>query len=230
MAGGPPRAYRAWPRPGPRRQARGIGRDSGVKRDVACPFTRRFPPVLWRSFEDRHGPLRAVITVILAAAMAVLGLERSVAAGILLLAVGVIPVAVSSLGSFLGLASLSIASAAPVITGILYLVSAQLAGQRRLPALAPEPRNARRLRDRNEPREMALASSSRTSGAAGRLAVVLASSVCCRSWLLAAGRGVAVLPRCAVYRISSSGAVVRIGSGWTSARVPVAPPQTPVAA
>ena len=89
--------------------------------------------MLWRSFEDRHGPLRAVITFILAAAMAVLGLKRSVAAGILLLAVGVIPAAVSSLGSFLGLASLSIASAAPVITGILYLVSAQLAGRRSAP-------------------------------------------------------------------------------------------------
>jgi hypothetical protein len=51
--------------------------------------------------------------------MAVLGLKRTAAAGVLLLAAGIIPAAVSSLGSFLGFASLSIVSAAPVITGIL---------------------------------------------------------------------------------------------------------------
>ena len=90
-------------------------------------------PQAWRSFEDRHGPVRAVITFTLAAAMAVLGLKRTIAAGILLLAVGAIPVAVSSLGSFLGFASLSIVSAAPVVTGILYLVSAQLAGRQSAP-------------------------------------------------------------------------------------------------
>ena len=90
-------------------------------------------PQAWRSFEDQHGPIRAVITFILAAAMALLGLKRTAVAGILLLAVGLIPVAVSSLGSFLGFASLSIVSAAPVVTGILYLVSAQLAGRRSAP-------------------------------------------------------------------------------------------------
>jgi len=90
-------------------------------------------PHAWRSFEDRNGPVRVVITFVLAAAMTVLGLRRTAAAGILLLAVGVIPVAVSSLGSFLGFASLSIVSAAPVITGVLYLVSAQLAGRRSVP-------------------------------------------------------------------------------------------------
>ena len=89
-------------------------------------------PQAWRSFEDRHGPIRAVLTFVLVAAMAVLGLQRTAAAGVLLLAAGVIPVAVSSLGSFRGCGSLSIVSAAPVLTGILYLVSAQLA--RRPPA------------------------------------------------------------------------------------------------
>ena len=86
-----------------------------------------------RSFEDRNGPVRAVITFVLATAITVLGLKRTAAAGILLLAVGVIPMAVSSLGSFLGFASLSIVSAAPIITGVLYVVSAQLAGQSSAP-------------------------------------------------------------------------------------------------
>lgn len=86
-------------------------------------------PGVWRSFEDRHGPIRAVITFVLVAAVAILGLKRTAAAGVLLLAVGIIPVAVSSLGSFLGFASLSIVSAAPVMTGVLYLFSAHLAGR-----------------------------------------------------------------------------------------------------
>ncbi len=86
-------------------------------------------PQAWRSFEDRNGPVRAVITFVLVTAVALLGLKRTGAAGVLLLAAGIIPVAVSSLGSFLGFASLSMVSAAPVITGVLYLVSAHLAGR-----------------------------------------------------------------------------------------------------
>jgi len=88
----------------------------------------------WRAFEDWHGPIRAVFTFVLVAAIAVLGLRRTAAAGVLLLAVGLVPVAVSSLGSFLGFASLSMVSAAPVITGVLYLVSAHLAGRPAPPA------------------------------------------------------------------------------------------------
>ena len=49
------------------------------------------------------------------------------------------------------------------------------------------------------------ASSSRTSGTAGRLAVVPGISVCWRSCWLAAVRAVAVLPCCTLRRISSSG-------------------------
>ena len=91
-------------------------------------------PHAWRSFENRHGPIRAVLTFVLVAAIAVLGLKRTSVAGVLLLAVGVIPLAVSSLGSFLGFASLSVVSAAPVIAGILYLVSAHMAKQPAPPA------------------------------------------------------------------------------------------------
>ena len=84
-------------------------------------------PHAWRSFEDRHGPIRAVLIFVLAAAIAVLGLKRTSAAGVLLLAVGVIPVVVSSLGGFPGFASLSAVSTVPVIAGVLYLVSAHMA-------------------------------------------------------------------------------------------------------
>lgn len=90
-------------------------------------------PQGWRSFENQHGPIRAVVIFVLVTAMALLGRKRTAAAGILLLAVGIIPVAVSSLGSSLGLSSLSAVSAVPVITGILYLISAYLTRRRAAP-------------------------------------------------------------------------------------------------
>jgi hypothetical protein len=93
-------------------------------------------PQGWRAFENQHGPIRAVITFVLVAPIALLGLKRTAAAGVLLLAAGIVPVAVSSLGSFLGFASLSVVSSAPVITGILYLVSARIAGRPAPPAHA----------------------------------------------------------------------------------------------
>lgn len=97
----------------------------------------------WRFFEDRHGPIRAVITFVLVAAIALLGLKRPTAAGVLLLAAGIIPVAVSSLGSLLGFGSLTIVSAAPVIAGVLYVAADHLAGRPRPPARTgrgPAPR------------------------------------------------------------------------------------------
>lgn len=71
-------------------------------------------PEARRPFEGRHGPIRAVLTFVLVAAIAMLGLKRTSVAGVRLLAVGVIPVMVSSLGSFPGFASPSVVSAAPV--------------------------------------------------------------------------------------------------------------------
>jgi hypothetical protein len=83
----------------------------------------------WRAFEDRHGPIRAIISFVLAAAVAVLGLQRTAVAGVLLVVLGVVPVVVSSLGSQLGFASLAVVSSAPFMAGVLYLWSAALAGR-----------------------------------------------------------------------------------------------------
>lgn len=91
-------------------------------------------PQGWPAFEDRHGPIRAILSFVLAAAVAVLGLQRIAVAGVLLLVLGVVPVVVSSLGSQLGLASLAVVSSAPLIAGVLYLWSAALAGR------SPPPR------------------------------------------------------------------------------------------
>lgn len=85
-------------------------------------------PEGWRAFEDRHGPIRAIISFVLAAAVALLGLKRTAVAGAMLLILGVVPMAVSSLGSHLGFASLAIVSSVPFIAGVLYLWSAAVAG------------------------------------------------------------------------------------------------------
>ena len=95
-------------------------------------------PGEWRSFEDRHGPIRVIVTFALVAAIAVLGLRRTAAAGVLLLVVGIVPVVVSSIGSHPGLPSLAIVSSAPVVAGILYLLSARMADHHG-PSTAGEP-------------------------------------------------------------------------------------------
>jgi hypothetical protein len=83
-------------------------------------------PEGWRSFEDRNGPIRGVITFVLAAAIALLGLKRTAPAGVLLLVVGLVPPVVSSLGSLNGFGSLAVVSSAPVVAGVLHLLSARM--------------------------------------------------------------------------------------------------------
>lgn len=77
----------------------------------------------WRAIENGIGPIRGLATFVLGVALAALGLRRPAAAGWMLLVVGVVPVAVSSLGSAQGFSSLSVVSFMPVITGILFLAS-----------------------------------------------------------------------------------------------------------
>ena len=67
-------------------------------------------PDAWRVIEDQHGPVGAVTVFVLSAAVGVLGLKRTVIAGWLLVALGVLPIAASSLGSFAGAVSLSVVS------------------------------------------------------------------------------------------------------------------------
>lgn len=81
-------------------------------------------PEQWRSFENGHGPIRAIVTFVVAAGVAVLGLKRTAAAGVMLLVLGIVPLAVASMGSLAGAGSLAVVASAPVIAGILYLLSA----------------------------------------------------------------------------------------------------------
>lgn len=79
-------------------------------------------PTGWRSFENHHGPVRAVIVFAVAAALALWGLQRTLPAGILLVVVGIAPIVLSSAGHG-GTASLAVAGSPPLMTGLLYLAS-----------------------------------------------------------------------------------------------------------
>ncbi|HUL86053.1 MAG TPA: hypothetical protein VLX89_11150 [Actinomycetota bacterium] len=84
-------------------------------------------PQGWRSFEDHHGPIRAIVVFAMSAAIAALGLKRTRIAGWMLLVLGIIPILVSSIGGSLGFASLVVVSSPPVIAGALYVLSASMA-------------------------------------------------------------------------------------------------------
>jgi hypothetical protein len=90
----------------------------------------------WRTFEDDHGPVRTIIVFVLAAAIAVFGLQRPREAGWLLVILGVVPLALSSLAGNFALGSLVVAVTPTLIAGVLYLISAHLDGGR---APAPPP-------------------------------------------------------------------------------------------
>jgi hypothetical protein len=84
---------------------------------------------IWFAVSPRgKGPTEAIFIFALAAAVAVLGLQRTGVAGVLLLVVGVVPFLVSSLGRGHVLSSLAVVGFVPIVTGILYLLSARIKG------------------------------------------------------------------------------------------------------
>lgn len=91
---------------------------------------------IWFAVSPRgKGPTDAILTFALAAAIAVLGLKRTGVAGVLLLIVGIVPFVVSSLVSgHGGFGSLAAVSFAPIITGVLYLLSAIIESSRPAPS------------------------------------------------------------------------------------------------
>jgi hypothetical protein len=82
----------------------------------------------WRTFEDDHGPVRAIVVFVLTAAIAVYGLHRPREAGWLLVTLGVVPLALSGLGGDLALGSLAVAVTPALIAGVLYLIAANIDG------------------------------------------------------------------------------------------------------
>ncbi len=87
-------------------------------------------PRAWRSFEDDIGPVRAVAGFVVVAALAALGWHRPAPAGWLLLAIGVLPLALLLLGTGrFAVASWVAVSAPGVAAGILYLFAARTASR-----------------------------------------------------------------------------------------------------
>lgn len=87
-------------------------------------------PAWWRSFENDHGPVRAITSFALAAPVAVLGRRRPLLSAVLLLALSVLPMAMSAIGGIAGLGSLSVVSLPILATGVLYLSAAAITGPR----------------------------------------------------------------------------------------------------
>ncbi len=80
-------------------------------------------PDAWRAFEDRNGAIRVIGSFALVAPIALLGWRRPRPAGVLLVVLGLVPLALSAIGTFDGLASLVAVSVVPVIIGVLYLLA-----------------------------------------------------------------------------------------------------------
>jgi hypothetical protein len=86
-------------------------------------------PEGWRAFEDHRGPIRDIATFVVAFAIAFLGLKKPRSAGILLLVLGLVPLAIilASVQDFAGVALLAVVTSGPILTGILYLLSVAVA-------------------------------------------------------------------------------------------------------
>ncbi len=94
----------------------------------------------WRAFEDHTGPVRALVSFAITLPIGLLGWRKPVTGGVLLLVLGIVPVAVSAAGSGFGAVSLTAISIPPVLTGLLYLL-AELIG-RRAASNGPAPEQA----------------------------------------------------------------------------------------
>lgn len=78
----------------------------------------------WRALENRYGPLRAVLVLVLAAGLTVYGTRSVGTAGVLLLLLG--GTSLATAGAHEGFSSLIAAAAVPTLTGSLYLASSLL--------------------------------------------------------------------------------------------------------
>lgn len=79
-----------------------------------------------RAFEDHTGPVRAVLTVVLAMPVTLFGWHRPISGAVMLLVLAMVPPAVSLIGSSHGEPSLLAVSTVPVFAGLLYLAAGPL--------------------------------------------------------------------------------------------------------
>ena len=100
-------------------------------------------PVGWRSFENRNGPVRVVLTFALSAPLALWGLRQTMQAALSLLILGVLPAVIAAFAGRGGMASLAVASFAPIVTGVLYLSAAYQDRRQPPPGEVASPANPR---------------------------------------------------------------------------------------
>jgi hypothetical protein len=94
-------------------------------------------PTAWRRFEDENGPVHAIAVLAVTAAVALLGLNRTRAAGVLLVLIGAgdLLALIQPAG---GATVLAFLTAVPLISGVFYLISATMAAR----AAAPPTRQS----------------------------------------------------------------------------------------
>ena len=90
-------------------------------------------PAAWRTFENRNGPVRAIIVFAVSAVLALWGLRRTMQAGLMLFIVGIVPIILAA-GGRAGMASLVAAASAPSIAGLLYLAAGYMDRRQSPPA------------------------------------------------------------------------------------------------
>jgi hypothetical protein len=120
-------ALTAWLRPG---AAVGL-LGAGTALALALGVWFALAPEAWRAFEDGTGPVRAIVSFVVAVPLGLLGGRRPLAAGALLLTLGVAPVALAGLTDpalAFAATSLGVVSAPSILVGALYLLSAGFAG------------------------------------------------------------------------------------------------------
>ncbi|MGZ6827509.1 MAG: hypothetical protein ACXVGH_12005 [Mycobacteriales bacterium] len=104
---------------------------AGVAATVLLGLWYAVAPDGWRGLENDLGPARAIAVFALGAALGLLALRRTRAAGVLLLVLGVVPALLAEAGSRRATSSMLAAAATPVLVGLLYLVSSLLPAPRR---------------------------------------------------------------------------------------------------
>ena len=80
----------------------------------------------WTAWEDQHGPLSLVLLVAVAAPLAVLGLARPTAAGLLMLVTSLVPILLSTIGAGSEWArplSIGLVIAPVVVSAVLFLLA-----------------------------------------------------------------------------------------------------------
>lgn len=116
-------------------------------------------PESWTTFEDTNGPIGALIAFALAAPMAVLGCKRARVAGVMLIALPVLPTLLVLISVARGLGAegwpIAVVTAPAAIVGVLHLVASFLQPPRPPRSAAPATHGSAATADRRPASETA---------------------------------------------------------------------------